>query len=128
MNLINSWSSYIVLAENKDMDLWDRLPLALLNTLLGMGTVFLVLILILGLISMLKYVPGIVNKFMGIHETNPAVSTAIKNTVTPKTNTENSNNLIQDAQLVAAITAAITAYMGDEIPEDGFIVRSIRRR
>lgn len=128
MNLINSWSGYIVLAENKELDIWDRLPIALLNTVLGMGTVFMVLILILGLISLLKYVPVIVNKFMGIQDADKAANTVISNTVIPKMNTENRSNLMQDAQLVAAITAAITAYRGNETPEDGFIVRSIRRR
>lgn len=40
-------------------------------------------------------------------------------------------NLINDAELVAIITAAIMDSMGEqgiEIPEDGLIIRSIRRK
>lgn len=36
-------------------------------------------------------------------------------------------NLINDTELVAVITAAIMASMGDEAPADGLVIRSIRR-
>ena len=35
--------------------------------------------------------------------------------------------LVDDGELVAVITAAIQAYMGDSVPADGFVVRSIRK-
>lgn len=36
-------------------------------------------------------------------------------------------NLINDSELVAVITAAIMASMGDDAPTDGLVIRSIRR-
>ncbi len=36
-------------------------------------------------------------------------------------------NLVGDSELVAVITAAIYASMGDEVPAGGFVVRSIHR-
>lgn len=33
----------------------------------------------------------------------------------------------RDLELVAAITVAIMAYMGDDVPEDGLVIRSIRK-
>lgn len=36
-------------------------------------------------------------------------------------------NLINDTELVAVITAAIMASMGDDAPTDGLVIRSIRR-
>ncbi len=36
-------------------------------------------------------------------------------------------DLMNDTQLVAVITAAIMASMGDEAPADGLVIRSIRR-
>lgn len=130
MNLINGWSGYIVLAADKDLGIWDKLPIALLNTLLGMGTVFAVLIAILGLIALLKYIPKIIDGILGRNESG----TTSDNIVNTNMNTNTGNNiagntdLMQDAQLVAVITAAIMACMGDETPEDGFVVRSIQRR
>lgn len=35
--------------------------------------------------------------------------------------------LVDDGELVAVITAAIYASMGDAVPADGFVVRSIRK-
>ncbi len=35
--------------------------------------------------------------------------------------------LVSDGELVAVITAAIYASMGDAVPSDGLVVRSIRR-
>lgn len=130
MNLINGWSSYIVLAADKDLGIWDKLPIAFLNTLLGMGTVFSVLIAILGLIALLKYIPRIIDGILGRNESGTTSDNIVNTNM--NTNTENNiagnTDLMQDAQLVAVITAAIMAYIGDETPEDGFVVRSIRRR
>lgn len=37
------------------------------------------------------------------------------------------DELVNDCELVAVITAAIYASMGDAVPADGFVVRSIRK-
>ena len=95
-----------------------------LNTLMGMGTVFLILILISFLISLFKYIPVIREKF------------AKKGTVTEKKKAEagvqgadtsaGTASVSDDATLVAVITAAICAAEGES--PDGFVVRSFRRR
>lgn len=53
------------------------------------------------------------------------------NTVEPVSLQENVSNteveLVDNTELVAVITAAIMAYMGDEAPADGLYIRSIKR-
>lgn len=44
-----------------------------------------------------------------------------------KANGMEGRDLIDDSELVAVITAAIYASMGDEVPVGGFVVRSIHR-
>ena len=95
-----------------------------LNTLLGMGTVFVVLIFIAFIISLFRFIPAIENKFKGQKEE------PVKNTVSSppaaETITDTEEELLGDAELVAVIAAAIAA--AEETTPDGFIVRSIRRR
>ena len=42
---------------------YTTIPQALVNTVIAMGTVFLVLILISFIISLLKYIPALMDKF-----------------------------------------------------------------
>ncbi|MDD5968864.1 MAG: OadG family protein [Anaerostipes sp.] len=95
---------------------------ALLNTLLGMGTVFGVLVFISLIISLFAFIPKIQEAFQKKNEpaqeatpveSKPAVSNGPEQTE------------MDDLELVAVITAAIAASAG--ISEDDFIVRSIRR-
>lgn len=92
------------------------------NTLMGMGTVFIILIFISFLISLLKFVPKLLQKKEVEKKEEIGVSTT--SNVIGKEQEELSN----DKELVAVITAAIMASMEEEAPEDGLIVRSIRRR
>lgn len=90
-----------------------------LNTLLGMGTVFVVLIFLAFLISLLKYIPALLGKKtakteQAVQESKPVVAAE---TVAEETD---------DLELIAVITAAIAAQEGTST--DGFVVRSIRRR
>lgn len=91
-----------------------------LNTLMGMGTVFLVLIFISFIISFFKYIPnGSNNKkreVANIPSSQPVVS-------------GNTENLMNDTQLVAVITAAIYAAEGsnEANSKDQLVVRSIKR-
>lgn len=91
-----------------------------LNTLLGMGTVFAVLIFISIIISLFKYIPKIEAAFKKPKETPaPAAAdiSAVEETAVPETD---------DLELIAVISAAIAACEGTDT--DGFVVRSIRRR
>ncbi len=97
-----------------------------MNTLLGMGTVFVVLIFISFLISRFKIIPTLFGPKKKEELVSAAASTAAaapEVTVTPETD---------DTELIAVIAAAIAAAREeagmDEASAGGFFVRSIRRR
>ncbi|MFI3208324.1 MAG: OadG family protein [Eubacteriales bacterium] len=93
-----------------------------LNTLLGMGTVFVILIFIAFIISLFKYIPMLEEKFKKKKEVPVATAPvqAVAPVVAPVTNVN------ADLDLIAVITAAIAASEGTTT--DGFVVRSIKRR
>jgi len=95
-----------------------------MNTLIGMGTVFIVLIFISFIISLFKYLPALFAK-------KPKVEPEKKAEAPKAPVAANDNkNLTDDAQLVAVITAAIYAYeaqSGNAISKDKLVVRSIKR-
>lgn len=93
-----------------------------MNTILGMGTVFLVLIFLAFVISLLKYIPMLQEKFTKKTEKNKTPVKEVPKAEVPVVEEE----LTDDEELVAVITAAIAA--ADESVSDGFVVRSIRRR
>lgn len=97
-----------------------------MNTLIGMGTVFIVLIFISFIISLFKYLPALFAK-------KPKIEPE-KKTETPKAApapVAKNENLADDAQLVAVITAAIYAYEAQSgngaVSKDKLVVRSIKR-
>lgn len=99
-----------------------------MNTLIGMGTVFIVLIFISFIISLFKYLPALFAKKPKV-ETEKKVETPkaeLKPVVTTKT-----ENLTDDSQLVAVLTAAIYAYEAQSgnsaVSKDKLVVRSIKR-
>lgn len=91
-----------------------------MNTVLGMGTVFIVLIFLAFIISLLKYIPVIIGKIGKKEEKKETVET--KSVAAEK----NETSAMDDLELVAVITAAIAAETGTS--SDGFVVRSIKRR
>lgn len=104
-----------------------------LNTLLGMGTVFVVLIIISVIISLLKYIPKLQEAFSRKNtkaqaaEVSAAATPEPVQTAVPEAAPEpEPEDVTDDGELVAVIAAAIAA--SEEVPADGFIVRSIRRR
>ncbi|MBE5935471.1 MAG: hypothetical protein E7262_06735 [Lachnospiraceae bacterium] len=94
---------------------------ALINTLLGMGTVFVALILISFIISLLKplsdMILGVNKKKDTVVVTEPVVETEVYEDV----------DMDNETELVAVITAALMASMSGET-NDGLVVRSIRRK
>ena len=101
----------------------EKMEKAALNTLLGMGTVFIVLILISLIIGLFGYIPKIqaaFDKKNGAVEENKAVDNTIAQIVAKEEQTD-------DLELVAVITAAIAAT-GTSGAEGDFVVRSITRR
>lgn len=105
---------------------------AALNTLIGMGTVFIVLILIAWLISLFKYISVFEKKMAdrkakknAVQAPAAAPSAALAETAAEETAEETAEE--DDCELVAVIAAAIAASEG-AASTDGFVVRSIKRR
>lgn len=96
---------------------------AAMNTLIGMGSVFCVLILLAFIISLFKYVAVFENR--GKKKMEAAKSAAPAAAPVPAEVSAESAPA-DDLQLVAVITAAIAAAEGTSA--DGFVVRSIKRR
>lgn len=88
-----------------------------MNTLMGVGIVFLILLLLSGLISLFKYVGRI-----GIKPEKAAPVPAAPAPAVPAVEEE----LVDDTELVAVIAAAIAA--SENTSTDSFVVRSIRRK
>ena len=102
---------------------------AALNTLIGMGTVFCVLILISLIISCFGIIPKIQEsaaRKKAAAKGSQEVS-GIDNAVTQIEELEAVEEQTDDLELVAVIAAAIAAAEG-AVSTDGFVVRSIRRR
>ena len=92
-----------------------------LNTIIGMGTVFVILIFISLVIALLPKLTGAIENF-GKKKEEPAAAPAVVSKAAPAVVEE---ELVDDLELVAVISAAIAAYTGTS--SDGFVVRSIRR-
>ena len=92
-----------------------------LNTLMGVGTVFVMLILLSLLISLVRFIPNPEAKkaaeAKAAKEAQAAVIAAAP--------VQAEENLADDGELVAVIAAAIAAAEGTTT--DGFVVRSIRK-
>jgi len=98
---------------------------AVLNTILGLGTVVIVLILIMCIIASFKYIDGFVNGVKNLFKkkekkSNAAIDDSVAHIEQKDT------DLTNDAELVAVIAAAIAASTGAST--DSFVVRKIKRR
>lgn len=100
--------------------LGEKMAKAGWNTLMGMGTVFVVLILISLIIYCFRYISVIQDKLAGRGKEEPKADAAVTET------TQQTASLTDDYELVAVITAAIAASEGTSM--DSFVVRSIHRR
>ena len=103
-----------------DYSTGEILKKAGMNTILGMGTVFIVLIFISLVIYCFNFIPG--NRTPKEEEKKKP---APKQRPAKKASRAAKEKPADDKELVAAITVAICAYNGAS-PE-GFVVRSIRR-
>ncbi len=109
-------------AVNVEYTFGEKMEKAALNTLLGMGTVFVVLILISGIISCFGFIPKLQEKFTKKPK-EKEVKAAVDNTIAQIIEKE---ELSDDLELVVVISAAIAASEG-AASADGFVVRSIKR-
>ncbi len=109
---------------NKTSTMGDLMGKAAMNTLLGMGSVFTVLILISLIISSFSLISKVQARSADKKSTQTAAGSAAE---TAPVSAQEDEELADDHELVAVIAAAIAASEG-AASTDGFVVRSIRRR
>lgn len=115
------------MAEQSQKYSWDvQYPMskliqqAALNTLMGVGIVFIVLLFLSLLIGQMHWIPEILDKKN--KKAAPAAAPAVAPAPAPAVEEE---ELVDDGELVAVIAAAIAA--SENTSTDGFVVRSIRK-
>ena len=109
------------ITTNVEYTMKEKIQQAGMNTLLGMGTTFAILILLALVIALFgKVVGGASNK--------TSRKTVVQETAAPVAAIpeEDTEELVDDTELVAVIAAAIAAFEGAQ-SVDGFVVRSIRK-
>ena len=112
---------------NPEHSFKDLMSQAFLNTVIGMGTVFCVLILISVIISAFVFIPKIQASLSGKKKSAAQTEAAKEETVTATAaQAVAEEEVSDDLELVAVIAAAIAASEG-AASTDGFVVRSIRR-
>lgn len=109
------------LTVNAHYSTGEILKKAGLNTVLGMGTVFVVLIFISFIISLFEKIPALEEKFRKKEAVPAAPAPAPVPAAAAPVAAE-----ADDSELIAVIAAAIAAAEGTTT--DGFVVRSIKRR
>ena len=106
---------------DKVYTLGEKMGKAVMNTLMGMGTVFVILILISIIIYAFRIIPYLQNK-----KKNATDATVVKEDKVVEQIAQKEELVQDDLELVAVISAAIAAATGSST--DGFVVRSIKRR
>lgn len=96
-----------------------------LNTLMGIGTVFVMLVLLSLLISLFRFIPNPEAKKAAEAKAAKAAKEAEAAAIAAAAPAQAEENLADDGELVAVIAAAIAAAEGTTT--DGFVVRSIRK-
>ncbi len=118
-------------AINMEQGMGELMTKAAMDTMMGMATVFIVLILISVLIWLLGFIPKLQGKKSNNDkkETKQSIKEeAVNNTIAQIVQKEESVEVAaDDLELVAVIAAAIAASQG-AVSTDGFVVRSIRKR
>ncbi len=112
----------LLISVNVNHTTGEKLTSAGLNTLLGMGMAFTVLIIIALVISAFPLIGKMAEKKP---ESDKAITQKAMDNVTAQI--ADKEDVSEDAELVAVIAAAIAAYEGSA-SADGYVVRSIRKR
>ncbi len=123
--VLNQEFTVASISTNVTYTLGELMVKAALNTVLGMGTVYIVLILISLIISLFGYIPKLQESIARKQKAAQPVEkeAAADNTIAQIVEKE---ELSDDLELAAVIAAAVAAYEGTVSP-DAYIVRSIRR-
>ncbi|MED9903164.1 MAG: OadG family protein [Lachnospiraceae bacterium] len=115
---------------NLNQSVSELMMKAAMDTLMGMGTVFVVLILISLIIWALGGIPKLqakLSKKNKKEEVKTITENAVDNTIAQIIEKEENAESTDDFELIAVIAAAIAASEG-AVSTDGFVVRSIRKR
>lgn len=122
----NMMDGSVVWSVEMDSSTGEVVAKAGLNTLMGMGTVFCVLIFIIFVISLFKLLSYSGKKKDTADDVKPEVVPQAQPAISVPEETAS------DDEIIAVISAAIAAYeeesQGMDVPADGLIVRSIRKR
>ena len=110
-------------AESAELTFGDRATTALIVSLQGMLTIFLVLSVLWGAIELLHYALGREKKVAKVESAAPAAEQA----PAPAVETAPAAPAADDGAIVAAITAAISAHLAGEGYTGGFRVVSFKR-
>jgi sodium pump decarboxylase gamma subunit len=106
---------------NVESSFGELMAKAGMNTLLGVGSVFTVLVLIMCIIYLFNFIPKIQNAFAKKKAAEvPVAAAPVAAPVVEEVEEAD------DLELVAVIAAAIAAYEG-QTSTDGFVVRSIKK-
>lgn len=117
--LDDALATYIGITTNVHYSTGEIMAKAGMNTLIGMGTVFAVLILISLIISCFTFISKFEKQKKQEAPAPVAATPVVEQTAA-------NEELSDDTELVAVIAAAIAAYEG-AASTDGFVVRSIRK-
>lgn len=120
--IIDEKGNVTSMTTNVERTFGELMTNAALNTLLGMGTVFAVLILISFIISAFGLISKVEDALKNKASKKEIKEEAVNNTIAQ---IEEREELADDLELVAVIAAAIASYEGTST--DGFVVRSIRK-
>lgn len=121
VEVLFEYGEIAAITTNVNFSFSENMGKAGLNTLIGMGTVFTVLILISLIIYAFNLINVIQDKMAKKSVEQTPTAQAVDNTIAQIVAKEESDDL----ELVAVISAAIAAYEGTST--DGFVVRSIRK-
>ena len=106
--------------DTSNASLGEKMANAAFNTVIGIVSVFLVLLLISFIISLFKYIPRIQEAFS--RKKTDSAEEVLEQAIAQ---IEEKQESCDDTELVAVITAAICASTGAS--SDSFVVRSIKR-
>lgn len=124
--MINEYNEITECQTDPIYTMGEKMSAAGINTLLGMGTVFLVLILISLIISCFQIIPILQKRVEDRRQKKKIGSEeSIDATIAQIAEKEDVEDL-DNTELVAVIAAAIAAYEGSA-SVDGFVVRSVRK-
>ena len=113
------------LAVDVQYTLAQNMEKAAMNTVMGLGTVFVILVFLIFVISLFKYIPGLVEGKKKKESATAPVAAPAPVAATPVSEPV-IEDVTDDGELVAVIAAAIAASEG-KTSTDGFVVRSIRK-